>query len=40
MNNNHIASDVEKSNSTQSIRHKATKLKKQAKVTVLHATWR
>lgn len=40
MDNNYIASDVEKSNSTQSIPHKATKLKKQAKVTVLHATWR
>ena len=40
MDNNYIPSDVEKSNSTQSIADKATKLKKQAKVTVLHATWR
>jgi hypothetical protein len=40
MDNNYIASDVEKSKSSQSIPHKATKLKKQAKVTVLHATRR
>ena len=36
MDNNYIASDVEKSNSTQSIPHKATKLKKQAKVTACY----
>jgi hypothetical protein len=40
MDNNYIASDVEKSNSTQSMPHQATKLEKLAKVTVLHATWR
>ena len=36
MDNNHIASDVEKSNSTQSIPHKATKLEKLAKVTACY----
>ena len=36
MDNNHIASDVEKSNSTQSMPHQATKLEKLAKVTAYY----
>ena len=36
MDNNYIASDVEKSNSTQSMPHQATKLENLAKITACY----